>query len=285
MRFKFTLKFHFLFTEKTQILPILKPSEQRLNERGNKQLEKKKTFATALVAVLIGGILISGGLVFADETSPVTKDFTGKIPFFGKVMKHRGGMMQGKGMVGRAILSQATLDQLVKDKVITQNKADEIKAYIDKTEKDMQARLEEMKKQTPEERKALMEKQRTENQGISPKVRQDLFTELVNNSILTQEQADTIKAKLGEIAQKEKQQQLTDRLKALVEKGTITQGQSDEILKQCEDTQEERQALFEKMQALNPINQLVTNGTITQDQANAVRGVLPFNKGLRGGRR
>ncbi|PKM45961.1 MAG: hypothetical protein CVV03_06030 [Firmicutes bacterium HGW-Firmicutes-8] len=248
-------------------------------------MEKKKTFATALVAVLIGGILISGGLVFADETSPVTKDFTGKIPFFGKVMKHRGGMMQGKGMVGRAILSQATLDQLVKDKVITQNKADEIKAYIDKTEKDMQARLEEMKKQTPEERKALMEKQRTENQGISPKVRQDLFTELVNNSILTQEQADTIKAKLGEIAQKEKQQQLTDRLKALVEKGTITQGQSDEILKQCEDTQEERQALFEKMQALNPINQLVTNGTITQDQANAVRGVLPFNKGLRGGRR
>lgn len=235
-------------------------------------MEKRKTFATALSGVLVGGLLLSGGMVFAgDANSSVPDKLTGKMPFFGQAMKHRGGMAFGKGhfMAGRGMLSQAVLDQLVKDGVITQDKAAEIKAYIDKMAQERQAG-------DPGSRRA---------------GRQDLFTELVNNNILTQEQADTIKTKLTEAAQKQNQQRISDSLKILVEKGTITQEQSDKILKQFEDAKKDREVLAQKMENMtlkeirqymqdnqgkpqNPINQLVSDGVINQEQADAFRATM-----------
>lgn len=72
---------------------------------------------------------------------------------------------------------------------------------------------------------------------------------------------------------------MTESLKALVEKGTITQAQSDKILKKLEDAQKERQALKSK----GPISELVKDGTITQDQADALGKVIFNQKGFRGG--
>ncbi len=243
---------------------------------------KRKTIVTALSGVLVGGLLLTGGLAFAGDTNSSVSDIlAGKMPFFGQVMKCRGGIAQGRGMVDKAILSQATLDQLVKEGVITQNKADEIKAYIDEMTQERQAG----------------------NPGTRLAGKQDLFTELVKNNILTQEQANTIKTKIQEIADKQNQQRISENLKTLVEKGTITQEQSNKILKRFEDVKKEHEALLEKIENMTVkearqymqdnqqkpqdiISQLVTDGTITQDQAKAVRGILlPHRKGHMGGRR
>jgi len=148
------------------------------------KMGKRKTIVTALSGVLVGGMLLSGGLVFAGDTdSSVSTNLAGKIPFFGQAMKHWGG---------------------------------------------------------------------------------------------------------------------SDSLKTLVDKGTITQEQSDKILKKLEDVQKDREALFEKMQGMtmeerrqyikdnkekpqDPISQLVADGTITENQAKAIRDILPHRKGGQGG--
>lgn len=160
---------------------------------------EKKTLVTALSGVLVGGLLLSGGMTFASSAkSSEANNQTGKMPFLGE-KGHRGGMEPGRGGMelgrgdfgtGGPKLSQESLDQLVKEDAITQEKANEIKAYLDKMEKEMQTRSAEMKKLTPEERKA------------SPKAKSDLFAELVTNNILTQEQADTLKTRIHELAQK-----------------------------------------------------------------------------------
>jgi len=85
------------------------------------------------------------------------------------------------------------------------------------------------------------------------------------------------------------------KLSPAVHKTDTNQEQSDKILKQFEDAQKEREALREKMEnmtlkeirqymqdnrgtAQNPISQLVADGTITEDQAKAIRDILPHRK-------
>ena len=265
-------------------------------------MEKRKTIATALSGVLVGGLLLSGGLAFAgDVKSSVYDSITGKVPFFGQMMKHRGGMAPGKGMGDRAILSQTTLDQLVKDGTITQNKADEIKAYIDKTQKEREALREKMENMTLKEIRQYMQ----DNEGKL----QNPLDQLVTDGLITQEQVDAFQKAMRIEAQKQNQQRISDRLKTLVDKGTITQEQSDKIVEKLEAVQKEHLALDEKMKDMtpeerrqyvqdnniklqDPISQLVADGTITQDQAEDIgkslfghKGFMGGHKGFKGGRR
>lgn len=264
-------------------------------------MEKRKTIVSVLSGVLVGGLLLSGGLAFAgDVKSSVYDSITGKMPFFGQMMKHRGGMAPGKGN-DRAVLSQTTLDQLVKDGTITQNKADEIKAYIDKTQKEREALREKMENMTLKEIRQYMQ----DNVGKL----QNPLDQLVTDGVITQEQVKAFQEAMRIETQKQNQQRISDGLKALVEKSTITQEQLNKILKKLEDIQKEREALLEKTENMtvkearqymadnkqkpqDPISQLVTDGTITQDQAEDIgkilfghRGFMGGHKGFKGGRR
>lgn len=224
-------------------------------------MQIKKDLTKILGGVLIGGLLLSGGMAFAgDAADSVTGKFSG-MPFFGIGAKHGGGFGKGQFRVVKGMLSQETLNQLVKDGVITQAKADEIKAYVDK--------------------------KKDETNGKTRGAGMGLMNELVTNKILTQEQADTIQAKTKEIAHTQKQQQLSESLKAVVEKGTITQEQADSILKKFEAAEKEREALLAKMENMtlkeireskvdikgtrNPMEQLVSEGVITQEQVDAIQ--------------
>lgn len=226
-------------------------------------MEIKKDLTKILGGVLVGGMLLSGGMAVAgDTTDSSAGKFSGKMPFFGQGAKHGGGMGRGQFMGGKGMLSQETMDQLVKDGVITQAKANEIKAYVERTKAD--------------------------NSGKMRGAGMGLMDELVTNKILTQEQADNIQTKTREMAQNQKQQKLTDSLKALVQKGTITQEQSDAIIKRFEDAEKEREALLAKMENMtlkeirqyqkdnkgkvqNPMDQLVSDGVITQEQVEAIQ--------------
>ncbi len=256
---------------------------------------EKKTVITALSGVLVGGLMLSGGLALAtDNGSTVVSKLADKVPILVK-MGHRGGIGMEKGNVkfgiGEAKLSQQTLDQLVKEGIITQAKADEIKAYIDKKNQEMQAQLDKIKNMTPEERQAYFEQQKTGNQGARVKIKQDIYTELVNNNILTQAQVDTIKAKLTELAEAEQQQLISDSLKALVDKGTVTQEQSDKILQAFNAAKDEKKALADKIDNMTvkeareylrgnkeikqgPLEKLVADAVITQAQADAFQTTM-----------
>lgn len=262
------------------------------------KMGKVKNVAIGLSGVLIGGMLLSGGVALANPGgSSAVASLTGKIPWVGQMLGHRGGMMEGRGglMGGKgqfgpagSKLSQVNLAELVKEGTITQAKADEIQAYIDKTEQDQQARKEQLKNMTPEQRKAAGE---TFDKATGPKGRQDLLTALVQNNILSQAEADTVKTKLDELAQAQSRQKISDSLKTLVDKGTITQEQADKILKGFADAAANREALAQKIENMtvkearqymqdnqgkpqNPLGQLVTDGVITQAQADAFQAAM-----------
>jgi polyhydroxyalkanoate synthesis regulator phasin len=232
---------------------------------------KGKNLAIGISGVLIGGMLLTGGMAFAASSGNSTAtNLANKIPWVGQMMGHRGGMMDGRGGmmgakgqfgVGGAMLSQENLDQLVKEGTITQAKADEIKAY---------------------------------DNSMVAKGRRGLLNELVTSKILTQAEADTIQVKLKELGQAQSQQQISDSLKTLVDKGTITQEQSDKILKSFADAAANRAAQAQKIENMtvkearqymqdnqgkthNSLEQLVTDGVITHDQADAFKDAMAEN--------
>lgn len=279
-------------------------------------MDKTTMIKRTLSGVLVGGMLLSGSVAFADDATKTTvKDFAGKLVSgefggkgggLGKGGFERGGFGKGDlagdflGGPGRghgSELSEENLAQLVSDGVITQEKADAIKAYTDKlTEEkeakaeEMKAKMEELKNLTPGERKAQFE-QNAGDKKAGFEDRKDLFTELVSNNILTQDEADAIKASLKEKAAAESRQKTADNLSDLVEKGTLTQTQVDQILDKYESIQKDREAQMEKMKAMtdderkayfeaNKDNaqkpadlesQLVEAGIITQEQADAIK--------------
>lgn len=263
-------------------------------------MDYRKNLAKALSGVLVGGMLLSfGGAAFAgDVNSSVIKDLNSKSSSISQAMKDPGKMFKNKqdfrfDKQGGLL---ATLDQLVKDGIITQDKVDEIKAYMEKAAQEREARREEVKNLSTEERKALQEKWLAEKSETKPVGKPDLLNELVNNNILSQEQADAIKTKIVETAREQKQQQISEGLKAIVDEGTITQEQADKILKQLEDVQKNQEELFEitkdmtaedrreymqnnKEKLQNPLSQLVADGTITQEQAKAIGKILHYHKG------
>jgi len=152
-------------------------------------METKRTLVKALGGMLVGGMLLSGGTVFA-QVSINDGDNAGKNPAVQSQTVH------GKGNHKAGCKAfQANLEQLVKDGVITQEKADQIKVFMDKRRQEKQERREQWKKLSPEEHKALKEKWKKENAGRG---HGNLFSDLVKNNIITQQEADAIKAKMKE---------------------------------------------------------------------------------------
>lgn len=229
-------------------------------------MERGKQLARALSGVLVGGILLSGSMAFAGDTNnTIVKSLAENVPSIGQKMTHLSPMaMNHHSKADRQKVFQSTLDQLVRDGVITPAKAVEIRAFMEKRAKERQARLEQFKKLTPEQRKALKAKRKTENPGTRSGGKSGLINELVKANILSQEQADIFKTKLRENVNAQEQQRISDGLKGLVEKGTITQEQSDKIEKQFEEARKARR----------PLSQLVADGVITQEQAQAIVEIL-----------
>lgn len=229
---------------------------------------KGNQLGKVISGVLVGGMLLSGGVALADSSSAQTATVT---------------QQQNKGAERNQILSNV-LDQLVKDGTITKDKANQIKAYIEKKIKDKKAEHKDFKKLTPEERKAHHEKWAGQHKD---KEKGGLFTDLVKNKVITQKQADALKAKLAETARQMQEQRINNGLKALVDKKTITQAQADKVLEQLKANQQNKKALLAKVKNMtpeqreqylknnksvhqNPLQVLVKNGTITQDQAKAI---------------
>lgn len=218
--------------------------------------------------VLVGGMLLSGGVALADTSSAPNVKVT---------------QQQNKGAEKNQMFSKV-LDQLVKDNTITKDQANQIKSYLDKKMKDKKANHKDFKKLTPEQRKELHQKWAGKHKN-NGKV--GLFNDLVKEKIINQKQADALKAKLIETSRQMREQRINNGLKTLVDKKTITQAQADKVLSQLKADHQNKKALFEKIKNMtpeqrqqyfknnkpahqNPLQELVKNGTITQDQAKAI---------------
>lgn len=225
--------------------------------------------------VLVGGMLLSGGVALADTNNApkVTVAQQQNIP------------------TERSQILSNVLDQMVKDGSLTKDKANQVKAFIEKKVKEKKARHKDFKKLSPKERKAQHEKWAGKHEEKG-----GLFTDLVKNNVLSQKEADALKAKLVETAHQMRGQRVNEGLKTLVAKKTITQAQADKVLVQLKTEQQKRKALFEKIKNMtpeqrqqyfknnkpshrNPLQELIKNGTITQYQAKAIaQAIFPHHE-------
>ena len=248
-------------------------------------MNRKETIMKFLGGLLIGGLLLGGGgFALAGSDDATAENQTNSA------LKINGPKMPGMQKINSEI-TQSVIESLVSAGTLTQAQADQIQAKEKQLESDRKAQIEKIKAMTQEERKSYCE------QNQPPRI--DLFTQLVADGTLTQEQVDAIKTATRTKMQEQMQEKLKTALSGLVEKNVISNDQSTAILNQLETFQASRQAQMEsvkdmtkeqrqeymkanKPNKINPLAELVTAGTITQTQADEVLKAIPFSKGNNG---
>ncbi len=248
----------------------------------------KDTMKRFIGGLMIGGLLLGGGgfaLASTTDTSAGAATNT-TTPISAPSIPGIRGL--------NSDLIQPILDSLVSAGTITQDQADKITAK----EKELAAERENMKgqmKDMKENMKNMTQAQREANDQNKP-ARVDVFTQLVNDGTITQEQADSIRTAFEAKMAAQRQEQLNTALNGLVEKNVVNSDQSTAILNKLTEiqtarqaqmeatkgmTKEQRQAYFEanKTEKVSPLAELVTAGTITQAQADEIAKIIPFGGG------
>lgn len=256
-----------------------------------------KKVATVVSGLLIGGLMVGMGSIASASTTEndAAQGFTRNATAMqGMMQKIKGGKMNFKmkwdrgGMRGteqgtKEERMKSLLDELVTEGTITQTQEDELLAHFQEKAEERKAKFEEMKNMTPEERQAAREV----NKGEKP----EPLSEVVEEGIISQEEADAIKDKMHELRQEKRQEAMQTRLNMLVEKEVITEDQVDDILEVLEKEAANREANFEKMKDMSKeerqaykqemretrkdiLTQLVKDGTITQEQSDALAKML-----------
>jgi hypothetical protein len=251
--------------------------------KGRRKMIKKPWMKGVITGALLGGLILgSVGIVYASSDSSSTNGVSGLKAAVQSMMPGGRGHGSGMGM-------DLDLATLVKDSVITSAESTAIQTKIDALNASRKAEMDKVKAMTKAERDAYFKANQT-NKNIKFE-KTDLLTTLVNEKIISSEKADAIRAAMQTQRQQEQQTRLTEGLNGLVTAGTITQDQSDTILTALETQQTARQAEMDKVKAMteterdayfkanppekvNLLADLVTAGTITQAQADAVKTVI-----------
>ncbi|MGB7604835.1 MAG: hypothetical protein WBL93_05095 [Lutisporaceae bacterium] len=263
----------------------------------------KRTIAITS-AVILGSLLTISSSVYASGVDGVTANSITnvwkKAHLAGQAISEKVAKLGNKENMKAFNLNKKfdnisiLIKEFVTDGTITQATSDKITAYITEQEAARKTDMDKLKAMTAEERKAYFEA----NKANKPE-KLNLFDAMVEKGILTEQQANTIVEKLHVNQQIKQQDAMKNRLSPLVESKTITQDQATKILAYMEKQQASRTAEMEKVKAMtkeeratylksnassktNMLAQLVTDKTLTQEQADAVQKAL-HQKGFKRG--
>ena len=248
--------------------------------KGRRKMIKKPWMKGVITGALLGGLILgSVGIVYASSDSSSTNGVSGLKAAVQSMMSGGRGHGSGMGM-------DLDLATLVKDSVITSAESTAIQTKIDALNASRKAEMDKVKAMTKTDRDAYFKANQT-----AKTEKTDLLTTLVNENIISSDKADAIRTAMQTQRQQEQQTRLTEGLSGLVTAGTITQAQSDAILAKFEAQQTARQAEMDKVKAMTETEReayfkantpekdslladLVTAGTITQAQADAVQTAI-----------
>lgn len=242
-----------------------------------------KTLSKVLSGLIITGTILSAGAIAmaADTSGQNGKDFKNHPAIVGR-MDRCGD--KGKGFLDKDMMKnnmENDLKALVSAGVITQDEFDKILALSKQEAESRKAEMDKVKNMSEAERKAYFDSMKDK----APEKREDIFAKAVSNNILIQEKADAAKAKIKESHDAERTAKLTESLKEVVTAGTITQEQSDKVLAYINTMEANRPSPDAKKEATpdkerkNPLSKLVDDGTLTQEQLDAICKVLPMGGG------
>jgi len=234
-------------------------------------MEEKQRFNRWLAAALVGVFLLAtGGLALAGDFTGAQTSPIAACP--------NGIMVMKADPAARSAALQTVLGKLVADKTITQEQADKLVSYLKTRLDQRKAQREQMKNLTPEQRQALRKE--------SP-VKVGFLDQAVADKVITREQAQAIRDALREQKQQSREAALQARMAELVKQGTINQNQADAAWAALQAHWQQQKAEFEKIKNLSaeerinymksksaqdkhPLQELINNGTLTQEQAEQI---------------
>lgn len=180
---------------------------------------------------------------------------------------------------------KASLNELVNEGTLTQEKADKVISRLQKRKDGRKTEFEKMKKMTEEERKEYVKNKK--EKYINP------FDEMIKDGIITKSEAEAITSRNREKMSLERKEKITENLSNLVKDKTITQEQMNKFIEKFEKQQVERKALHKKLRGMSEeerktymdkkefkrksdiLKEMVKEGTITSQQAEAMQKVMP----------
>lgn len=232
------------------------------------------------------GLLISAiGTGAATSYAATTNEETHKVSV--KTSESHGNkFVMKKGETG-AFLVKADFSSFVSEGIIDQATADKMSTFIEEHMTEHQAEMETIKNMTDDERKVYMESHKKE--------KSDILTEMISDGILTQEQANKIKATMpsgGHMSHDKIFIQKSMNFDYLVENNIVNQSTADKMSDFMKDhmtkhqsemeavknmTDAERKAFMEthKKEQIDILAEMVSNGILTQDQADKIKTTMP----------
>ena len=210
---------------------------------------------------------------------------------------------------------EGLLDSLVEDGELDEDTVDSILSYIEEKKEEMSQRPEKSEGEKPErlerpEGDADAERpERPEGKGQrghrgKGSKGNGILENLVEEEIITEEEAELIEEAGEELKAAERSEKLDEILENLIDEGTIDEDQKDEIGGFLEEKAEEKEAEREAVEAMtdeerqeyfeekreegkgnNAISEMVENGIITEEQAEALKELMPKHHGAKGGKR
>jgi len=257
-------------------------------------MNKRPWLKTVVAGALLGGLLLgSVGFAYAADSNSVSTAVDNVKSKIQSMMP--GGRGHGPGMgMEKGMGMNLDLAALVADGVITSEESEAIQTKIDALKTERQTEMDKIKAMTDEERQAYFKSKKAATNESN--VKTDFLTTLVNEDIISSDTADAIRE--AQQAQREEamQNRLTEGLTTLVNDKTITSEQSEAIMAALKEEQTERQTEMEKVKAMTAderqayfqenkpeqnscLADLVTAGTITQEQADAVQKAIGGPRG------
>lgn len=183
---------------------------------------------------------------------------------------------KGRGRHGSQMNSE-WVSQLVTDGILDQDTANSLATYQAQKAAERKAQADTTTDMTKEERQAIRETQKDDE-------RPDPFAEAVTDGILTQDQADAIKAAMPQKSANEngtaRAAKSEQNFSSLVESGIIDQTTADNMKTYIEQkhtttTNTASNDTRTKTGHHGMLTSMVTDGIITQEQADAIKAAMP----------
>lgn len=187
----------------------------------------------------------------------------------------QGGRMGGREEKG----SKGMMDTaaLVTEGLITQAQETSINELMATKEAERTAERATVSAMTQEERKAYFEAKQLET-------RTPLLEELVTTGVLTQDEVDLIQAFHNETRIATMTEKVTENLATFVTDGTLTTADVDAVIAYlaAQEPQEKGKPADGEIAAekVNPFDEMVTAGILTQTQADAIKGSMGRGHGV-----
>jgi len=231
---------------------------------------KNKANKKVISVVLAASMLLAMGVTaFATETTETDASENQK-GYYRQATEKRGRMGTERGAIKspgvRLALGDRLLDEMVENGTINENNAKAIESFI-----------EEQRELSLEER-------------VHPEEGQDPLEFLVDEGVIEEETKEEILAGI-EVLRNERREAF---IQSITDEEILTEDEMDEVLEFMEDCREEREELREEFSEMNmaerreymqehredfqgPFEEMVDEGLISDDQADAIRDLMPKN--------